>query len=188
MTSTWFFLSTLNYDARSTTHQIYNLIVSLQSCNRTRKLCDVQTGSDSVMTFLAKFRPYTWLRIMSVSLFSLGKLMAVKYHALCAKFSHERDLWKSRFREGQWSTWRLLLISWMRLRTACSWVINIWDKLTVSIFYAAQGRMQFHRNIGKCLPLFMDFSALEIETAGLSKRRIPTILWCFGKFQKDGDF
>jgi len=24
VTSSWFFLSTLNYDARSTTHQIYN--------------------------------------------------------------------------------------------------------------------------------------------------------------------
>jgi len=42
------------------------------------------------MIFLAKFRPYTWLRIMPVFLFSLGKLMAAKYHALCAKFSHER--------------------------------------------------------------------------------------------------
>ena len=27
MTSSWFFLSTLNYDARSTTHQIYKTII-----------------------------------------------------------------------------------------------------------------------------------------------------------------
>ena len=35
--------------------------------------------------------------------------------------------------------------------------------------------MQFHRSIGKCLPLFMDISTLENETPGVSKRRIPTI-------------
>ena len=31
MTSSWFFLSTLNYDARSTTHQIYNTYLILFS-------------------------------------------------------------------------------------------------------------------------------------------------------------
>ena len=40
MTSSWFFLSTLNYDARSTTHQIYRhsisikMAVSLKTCTR----------------------------------------------------------------------------------------------------------------------------------------------------------
>jgi len=85
------------------------LVASLQSCNRAQEGCDVQSGSDSGMIFLCKFRPYTWLRIMSVSLFSLGKLMAAKYHALCTKFPHERDLWKSRSRERQWSTLTLRL-------------------------------------------------------------------------------
>jgi hypothetical protein len=79
---------------------------------------------------------------MSVFLFSLGKLMAAKYHVLCAKISHERYLWKSRSRERQWSTWRLLLTSWLSLRTVCSWVINISDKLTFSIFYAEEGGTQ----------------------------------------------
>ena len=32
MTSSWFFLSTLNYDARSTTHQIYNHTVVFMMC------------------------------------------------------------------------------------------------------------------------------------------------------------
>lgn len=139
------------------------------------------------MIFPSKFRPSTWLRIMSVFLFSLGKLIAVKYHVLCAKFSHERYLWKSRSRERQWSTWRLLLTSWMSLRTVCSWHINISGKLTVWIFYAEEEGMQFHRSIGKCLPLFMDISTLENKTSWLSKRRIPTFSWCRAKFQKDGD-
>ena len=63
----------------------------------------------------------------------------------------------------------------MWLRTVCSWVINIAEKLTVSIFYSEERWMQVHRSIGKCLPLFMDISTLENETSGLSKRRIPTI-------------
>ena len=37
MTSSWFFLSTLNYDARSTTHQIYYLY-----CFKTPKIQDVR--------------------------------------------------------------------------------------------------------------------------------------------------
>ena len=32
MTSSWFFLSTLNYDARSTTHQILKLLYEVGLC------------------------------------------------------------------------------------------------------------------------------------------------------------
>ena len=35
MTSSWSFLSTLNYDARSTTHQICNILVVLSEWNTT---------------------------------------------------------------------------------------------------------------------------------------------------------
>ena len=36
MTSSWFFLSTLNYDARSTTHQIRNLLCPIHPILRTQ--------------------------------------------------------------------------------------------------------------------------------------------------------
>ena len=36
MTSSWFFLSTLNYDARSTTHQIYTGLTKLTEINLER--------------------------------------------------------------------------------------------------------------------------------------------------------
>jgi len=40
VTSSWFFLSTLNYDARSTTHQIYSILI-LCTCYKTQKLKNV---------------------------------------------------------------------------------------------------------------------------------------------------
>ena len=39
MTSSWFFLSTLNYDARSTTHQIMDLYKSVFSKLHMQNLC-----------------------------------------------------------------------------------------------------------------------------------------------------
>jgi len=51
VTSNWFFLSTLNYDARSTTHQIYTIIISFYIISdslftqRYWKRCDVQCKS-----------------------------------------------------------------------------------------------------------------------------------------------
>jgi hypothetical protein len=41
MTSSWFFLSTLNYDARSTTHQIYK-----QSYKKNPQLTKVVQNTD----------------------------------------------------------------------------------------------------------------------------------------------
>jgi len=38
VTSSWFFLSTLNYDARSTTHQIYLVCVKYMSAQRRNRL------------------------------------------------------------------------------------------------------------------------------------------------------
>jgi hypothetical protein len=140
------------------------------------------------MIFLFKLRLDTCLRLLSF-LFSLGKLVAAD-SSTCRQMcevSHDLELRKSRSRERHWSTWRLLLTSWMWLRALCSWVINISDKLTVSIFYAEEGGMKFHRNICKCLPIFMDISTLENKQCGLSKRRISTFPWSSPNFQKDGD-
>jgi len=39
VTSSWFFLSTLNYDARSTTHQIYKTMKSAKMKNRGNMHC-----------------------------------------------------------------------------------------------------------------------------------------------------
>jgi len=43
VTSSWFFLSTLNYDARSTTYQIY-VFLPLQSLTGSVELCATRGG------------------------------------------------------------------------------------------------------------------------------------------------
>jgi len=45
VTSSWFFLSTLNYDARSTTHQIYGLVCICVSYCKLRFVIDNQQAN-----------------------------------------------------------------------------------------------------------------------------------------------
>jgi hypothetical protein len=60
VTSSWFFLFTLNYDARSTTHQIYIVISLLRLFLAT---ADAQPGHTSVGSAAAKHRVYVPFKI-----------------------------------------------------------------------------------------------------------------------------
>ena len=71
MTSSWFFLSTLNYDARSTTHQIHLKVVSSEEHCTDGDVKDVIEVDCGQAWFLKQF-------VRSVGI--IGDLSNIKYN------------------------------------------------------------------------------------------------------------
>ena len=92
MTSSWFYLSTLNYDARSTTHQFYKSVYSNHLQHKRARLQEITNGcilvqaevhkrgrSECNVTCDKNLEIFVTMDIMLVRL--LLEMMSLKWHS-----------------------------------------------------------------------------------------------------------